>query len=82
MSLKWAIKVFKKISDGFASLPFGDKRGSVVNCRLQRVWRERLLKEEIEQEILLPFTSVMELTSGAIKFILQFRDYRSNKSPN
>jgi hypothetical protein len=82
MSLKWAIKVFKKIADGFASLPVGDKSGSLVNWGLQRVWRERMLKEEIEEDILLPFTSVMEVTSGAIKIILKFRDYKSNKSTN
>jgi hypothetical protein len=82
MSLKWAIKVFKKRADGFASLPVGDKGGSSVNRGLQRVWKERMLKEEIEQDILLPFTSVMELTSGAIKITLQFRDYKTNKSTN
>lgn len=44
--------------------------------------RKKLLKKEFEQKILLPFTSVMELTSGTIKIILPFRDYKSNKSLN
>jgi hypothetical protein len=82
MSLKWAIKVFRKIADGFASLPVGDKSGSLVNWALQRPWREKLLKEELEQEILLPFTIVMELTSETITIILPFGDYKNIKSLN
>jgi hypothetical protein len=42
MSLKWAIKVFRKIADGFASLPVGDKSGSLENWGLQGVWKEPL----------------------------------------
>jgi hypothetical protein len=50
MSLKWAIKVFKKIVHGFSSLPVEDKRGSVLNWGLQGEWGERLLKGEIEHQ--------------------------------
>jgi hypothetical protein len=41
MSLKWAIKVLRRMADGFASLPVGDKSGCSVKRGLRGEQRER-----------------------------------------